>query len=244
MSKKNKKKIKKALKGNNKLTNSEIRNLTNAGIGLDKIIKVAAKNNATIGQGAQQAFNIDQNKKGVISYTPPSYASPPKPGSGFAVTGSQTTPGTTRMSRNNGITTTLPTYTYMPSTKVTVTKAAPAPAPTQQQEAPASSQTTNWMDSVNDAIDGMVSGITDAIAANQAQQDLYMGDLSTLMSQMAMQQPAQQMMTPYAMTTTTNAPVQGAQTTEAIRRRRRNVNTSLAIAPAVDSSGTGLNIPV
>lgn len=239
---KKKKQIEKALKGNNKLTNSEIRNLTNAGIGLDKIIKVAAKNDATIGKRAQQSFNISQNNRGVISYTPTATASPPKPGSGFAVTGTQTT--TSPVIKGQSTTTSLPTYTYMPSTKVTVKQAAPAPAPTQQQEVPASSQTTNWMDSVNDAIDGMVSGITDAIAANQAQQDLYMGDLSTLMSQMAMQQPAQQMMTPYAMTTTTNAPAQGAQTTEAIRRRRRNVNTSLAIAPAVDSSGTGLNIPV
>lgn len=244
MASKAKKKIQKALKGNNKLTNSEIRNLTNAGIGLDKIIKVAAKNDAAIGKGAQQSFNIDQNKKGVISYTPPSYASPPKPGSGFAVTGAQTTSSPYRQGQST--TTTLPTYTYMPSTKVKVTQAQAEPAAPTQETLPATKGTENWGDSVDDGTQVMIDAINQTILDNQANQQLYMGMMSDMMSQMAaVQQQPQQVATPYAVTTSANAPVQGAQMTQAINPRKKNLNTSLAIAPIeTASAGTGLNIPV
>jgi hypothetical protein len=233
MASKAKKKIQRALRGNNKLTNSEIRNLTNAGIGLDKIIKVAAKNDATIGKEAQQSFNIDQNKKGVISYTPPSYASPPKPGSGFAVTGAQTASS-------------LPTYTYMPSTTVKVKQTPAAPAAPAQATLPATNATENWGESVDDGTQAMIDAINQTILDNQANQQLYMGMMSDMMGQMAaVQQQPQQVATPYAVTTSANAPVQGAQMTQAINPRKKNLNTSLAIAPIeTASAGTGLNIPV
>lgn len=244
MASKAKKKIQKALKGNNKLTNSEIKNLTNAGIGLDKIIKVAAKNDATIGKGAQQSFNIDQNKKGVISYTPPFYASPPKPGSGFAVTGAQT--ASSPYVKGHSTTTTLPTYTYMPSTTVKVTQAPAAPAAPAQETLPATNATENWGETVDDGTQAMIDAINQTILDNQANQQLYMGMMSDMMGQMAaVQQQPQQVATPYAVTTSANAPVQGAQMTQAINPRKKNLNTSLAIAPIeTASAGTGLNIPV
>jgi hypothetical protein len=239
-----KKKIQQALKGNNKLTQSEVRNLQNAGISMSKILTVAAKNNATIGQNAQQAYNIDQNKKGVISYTPPSYAEPPKSGSGWAVTGSQ--PVQTRTVNGGVSTSSTPTYTYMAPTTVKVTPApAPAPAPA-AAPAPATAATENWSDSVDAGTQAMIDAINQTILDNQANQQLYMGMMSDMMSQMAaVQQQPQQVATPYAVTTSTNAPAQGAQMTQAITPRKKNLNTSLAITPLeTASAGTGLNIPV
>lgn len=112
-----------------KLTASEIKNLTNAGIGMDKVIKVAGNQGATIAKDAQRAFNISQNKgTGLISYTPAltpgmggltaangAYgiggAAVPQPGSGFAITGQQ---GYQTNSPASGSTNNLaPTYTYM-----------------------------------------------------------------------------------------------------------------------------------
>jgi hypothetical protein len=244
MANKAKKKIQKALRGNNKLNQSEIRNLQNAGISMSKILTVAAKNNATIANNAQQAYNIDQNKKGVISYTPPTAAAAPKPGSGWAVTGSQSAQTRTV---NGGVSTSqAPTYTYMAPTKVKVTQApAPAPAPA-AAPAPATAATQNWSDSVDAGTQAMVDAINQSVLDNQANQQLYMGMISDIVSQMAaVQQQPQQVATPYAVTTSTNAPAQGAQLTQAISPRKKNLNTSLAIAPLeTASAGTGLNIPV
>ena len=112
-----------------KLTASEIKNLTNAGIGMDKVLKVAGNQGATIAKDAQSAFNISQNKgTGLISYTPAltpgmggltaangAYgiggAAVPQPGSGFAITGQQ---GYQTNNPASGSTNNLaPTYTYM-----------------------------------------------------------------------------------------------------------------------------------
>ena len=238
------KKIKKALKGNNKLTQSEIRNLNNAGISTAKILTVAAKNNATIGQNAQQAYNIDQNKKGVISYTPTAAAPAPKPGSGWAVSGSQTTQSP--MIKGQRTTTTLPTYSFMPSTKVKVTQAPTTTTAPAEQKPDISNQTEQWSESVDDGSQAMIDAINAAVAQNQANQDLYMGMVSDLMNQMSAANTQQQAsVAPYAVMTTTNAPAQGAQVTQAINRRLKNLNTSLAIAPVeTATAGTGLNIPV
>ena len=257
MASKAKKKIQKALEGNNKLTQSEVRNLQNAGISTNKILTVAAKNNATIGQNAQQVYNIDQNKKGAISYTPPTYAEPPKPGSGWAVTGSQ--PVQTR-SVNGGMSSSqTPTFTYMAPTQVKVTQAA---SPYNGMMANATSEggpkapgsgdpnvtnaTENWGETVDDGTQAMIDAINQTILDNQANQQLYMGMIGDMMSQMAaVQQQPQQVATPYAVTTSANAPAQGAQMTQAISPRKKNLNTSLAIAPIeTASAGTGLNIPV
>jgi hypothetical protein len=244
MARNTKKKIERALKGNNKLTQSEIRNLNNAGISTAKILTVAAKNNATIGKNAQQAYNIDQNKKGVISYTPTAAAPAPKPGSGWAVTGSQTTQSP--MIKGQSTTTTLPTYSFMPSTTVKVTQAPTATADPAQQTPDISNQTQQWSDSVDDGSQEMIDAINAAVAQNQANQDLYMGMVSDLMNQMSAANTQQQAsVAPYAVMTTTNAPAQGAQVTQAINRRLKNLNTSLAIAPVeTATAGTGLNIPV
>ena len=245
MAKNAKKKIERALKGNNKLTQSEIRNLNNAGISTAKILTVAAKNNATIGQNAQQAYNIDQNNKGVISYTPTAAAPAPNPGSGWAVTGSQTTQSP--MIKGVSKTTTLPTYSFMPSTTVKVTQAPTATADPAQQTPDTSNQTQQWSDSVDDGSQAMIDAINAAVAQNQANQDLYMGMVSDLMNQMSAsnQQQQQASVAPYAVMTSTNAPAQGAQVTQAINRRLKNLNTSLAIAPVeTATAGTGLNIPV
>lgn len=242
------KKVQQALQGNNRLTASEIRNLNNAGISTAKILTVAAKNDATIGQNAQQIYNIDQNKKGVISYTPTAADPAPKPGSGWAVTGSQTTQSP--VIKGQSSTTTLPTYSFMPSTKVTVTKAPADPAATTDQtQAPASNQTQQWSDSVDAGTQAMIDAINASVAQNQANQDLYMGMINDLMNQMSaantQQQQQQMSAAPYAVMTTTNAPVQGAQVTQAINRRLKNLNTSLAISPTeTATAGTGLNIPV
>lgn len=229
--------------GNNKLTQSEIRNLQNAGISMNQILTVAAKNNATIGQNAQQVYNIDQNKKGVISYTPPAYAEPPKPGSGWAVTAVNQTQ--TSLPKGGYSTSSTPTYSYMAPTTVKVTQ-APAPAPTPAAApAPATAATENWSDSVDAGTQAMIDALNQSILDNQANQQLYMGMMSDMMSQMAAVQQPQQVATPYAVTTSTNAPVQGAQMTQAIAPRKKNLNTSLAIAPLESASaGTGLNIPV
>jgi hypothetical protein len=244
MASKARKKVEQALKGNNKLTQSEIRNLNNAGISTAKILTVAAKNNATIGQNAQQAYNIDQNKQGVISYTPTGAAPAPKPGSGWAVSGSQTTQSP--MIKGQSTTTTLPTYSFMPSTKVKVTQAPTATADPAQQTPDVSNQTEQWSESVDDGSQAMIDAINAAVAQNQANQDLYMGMVSDLMNQMSASNQQQQMSAaPYAVMTTTNAPAQGAQVTQAINRRLKNLNTSLAIAPVeTATAGTGLNIPV
>ena len=92
----------------------------------------------------------------------------------------------------------------------------------------------------------MIDAINAAVAQNQANQDLYMGMVSDLMNQMSASNQQQQMSAaPYAVMTTTNAPAQGAQVTQAINRRLKNLNTSLAIAPVeTATAGTGLNIPV
>lgn len=258
-------KIKAALAtgGNNKLTNSEIRNLTQAGIGVDKILTVAAKNNAVIGQRAQDAYGVDQNKKGVISYTPAAAApgasmfggvtsTAPKPGSGWAVTG--IAPQGT------------PTYTYMGPVKTTPSSPSQSPggftmsgANDQGLPPPPGSNpgttpggpgttttapTTNWWDSIVTGINGVLTTINNQIDTNNKNQELYMGDIQNLISQMTTT-PAPQTIAPYAVTTTTNAPAQGAQLTQAISRRLKNLNTSLAIAPATTASaGTGLNIAV
>lgn len=244
MASKARKKIQRALKGNNKLTQSEVRNLQNAGISMNKILTVAAKNNATIGQNAQQVYNIDQNKKGVISYTPPTYAEPPKPGSGWAVTGSQ--PVQTRSPSGGMSSSQTPTFTYMAPTKVKVTQAPTAPAAPAQETLPATNATENWGESVDDGTQAMIDAINQTILDNQANQQLYMGMMSDMMGQMAaVQQQPQQVATPYAVTTSANAPAQGAQMTQAISPRKKNLNTSLAIAPIeTASAGTGLNIPV
>ena len=112
-----------------KLTASEIKNLSNAGIGMDKVLKVAGNQGATIAKDAQQAFGISQNKgTGLISYTPAltpgaggltaanaAYgiggAATPKPGSGWVVSGQagyQTNDPATGSTNNVA-----PTYTYM-----------------------------------------------------------------------------------------------------------------------------------
>lgn len=235
--------VKAAISSGNKLTQSEVRNLQNAGISMNQILTVAAKNNATIGQNAQQVYNIDQNKKGVISYTPPAYAEPPKPGSGWAITGSQAVQS---RSHNGGVSTgQTPTYTYMAPTTVKVTQApTPAPAPA-AAPAPATPATENWSDSIDAGTQAMIDALNQSILDNQANQQLYMGMMSDMMSQMAAVQQPQQVATPYAVTTSTNAPAQGAQMTQAIAPRKKNLNTSLAITPLeTATAGTGLNIPV
>ncbi len=242
----NQQQIKAAISTGNKLTQSEIRNLQNAGISMNQILTVAAKNSATIGQNAQQAYNIDQNKKGVISYTPPTYAEPPKPGSGWAVTAVNNTQ--TSLPKGGYSTSSTPTYTYMAPTTVKVAQApAPAPAPAAAPApAPTTAATQNWSDSVDAGTQAMIDALNQSILDNQANQQLYMGMMSDMMSQMAaVQQQPQQVATPYAVTTSTNAPAQGAQMTQAIAPRKKNLNTSLAITPLeTASAGTGLNIPV
>lgn len=251
------KKIKAALAtgGNNKLTKSEISNLAQAGIGMDKILTVAAKNNATIGQQAQSAFSIDQNKQGAISYTPgasPMAGVAPKPGSGWAITGSQTVQTNTVNggdSRGEA-----PTYTYMAPTTTRVTRGAGpydgAMNNATSQGGPvapnATNQTNSWGDSVDAGTQAMIDALNQSILDNQNNQQLYMGMISDLMSQLAaVPQQAQQAAVPYAVTTSANAPAQGAQMTQAISRRLKNLNTSLAIAPSESAAaGTGLNIAV
>jgi hypothetical protein len=250
MAKNANKQVQRALQGNNRLTASEIKNLNNAGISTAKILTVAAKNDATIGQKAQEIYNIDQNKKGVISYTPAAAAPAPKPGSGWAVTGSQATQGPVIKGQNwQDSTTNLPTYSFMPSTTVKVTQAPVAAAAPVQQTPEISNQTQQWSNSVDDGSQAMIDAINASVAQNQANQDLYMGMINDLMNQMSaanMQQQQQQVSAaPYAVMTTTNAPVQGAQVTQAINRRLKNLNTSLAISPTeTATAGTGLNIPV
>ena len=250
MAKSKQQQVKAAVSSGNKLTQSEIRNLQNAGISMNQILTVAAKNNATIGQNAQQVYNIDQNKKGAISYTPSSFAEPPKPGSGWAVTGFQSTQS---RSPNGGVSTAqAPTYTYMAPTTVRVTQSGPydgmMDGATSQggPVAPATNATQNWSDSIDAGTQAMIDALNQSILDNQANQQLYMGMMSDMMSQMAaVQQPQQQVATPYAVTTSTNAPAQGAQMTQAISPRKKNLNTSLAITPLeTASAGTGLNIPV
>ena len=108
------------LAADGKLTAAEIKNLTSAGIGMDKVIKVAGNQGTSITKEAQKAFGIDQNKgTGQISYTPAltpglygfGGSAPPRPGSGFAVTGQQSyqTNDPKTGSTNN----LAPTYTYM-----------------------------------------------------------------------------------------------------------------------------------
>jgi len=253
MAKNANKKVQQALKGNNTLTASEIRNLNNAGISTAKILTVAARNDATIGQNAQQIYNIDQNKKGVISYTPTAAAPAPKPGSGWAVTGSQTTQSP--VIKGQSSTTTLPTYSFMGSGRAQPTSFSPYEGmmngPNDQGLPPppnATNQTQQWSNSVDDGSQAMIDAINASIAQNQANQDLYMGMINDLMNQMSaanMQQPQQVSAAPYAVMTTANAPVQGAQVTQAINRRLKNLNTSLAISPTeTATAGTGLNIPV
>jgi len=253
MAKNANKKVQQALQGNNKLTASEIRNLNNAGISTAKILTVAAKNDATIGQNAQQLYNIDQNKRGVISYTPTAMDTAPKPGSGWAVTGSQTTQSPTVQYPSK--TTTLPTYSFMGSGRAQPTSFSPYEGmmngPNDQGLPPppnATNQTQQWSNSVDDGSQSMIDAINAAVAQNQANQNLYMGMINDLMAQMSaanMQQPQQVSAAPYAVMTTTNAPVQGAQVTQAINRRLKNLNTSLAISPTeTATAGTGLNIPV
>lgn len=252
-----KKKIEAALAtgGNNKLTKSEISNLTQAGIGLDKILTVAAKNSATIGGQAQSAFGIDQNKQGAISYTPgasPMAGVAPKPGSGWAITGSQTVQTTSPSSGSSR--SEVPTYTYMAPTTTRVTQGAGpydgAMNNATSQGGPvspnATNQTSNWSDSVDAGTQAMIDALNKSILDNQNNQQLYMGMISDLMSQMAaVPQQAQQAAAPYAVTTSANAPAQGAQMTQAISRRLKNLNTSLAIAPSESAAaGTGLNIAV
>lgn len=236
--------------GNNRLTRSEISNLTQAGIGMDKILTVAARNNATIGQQAQSAFNIDQNKQGAISYTPgasPMGGVAPKPGSGWAITGSQTVQTT---SPSSGSTRgQVPTYTYMAPTKVKVTQEPasgtnPAGNGDGTNNTNVTAPTGNWWDSITEGINGVLTTITNSINQNNTNNDLYMGDIRDLITQMGTA-PAQQTIAPYAVTTTSNAPAQGAQMTQAISRRLKNLNTSLAIAPSESAAaGTGLNIAV
>lgn len=244
----NQQQVKAAISTGNKLTQSEIRNLQNAGISMNQILTVAAKNKATIGDNAQQVYNVDQNKRGAISYTPSFFAEPPKPGSGWAVTGFQSAQS---RSPNGGISTTqIPTYTYMAPTTVKVTQASPSPSPDPNQNqntdpnASPSPATGNWWDSITEGINGVLTTITDSINANNRNNDLYMGDIRDLINQMSAM-PAQQTMAPYAVTTTNNAPAQGAQMTQAISRRLKNLSTSLAIAPSESAAaGAGLNIPV
>jgi hypothetical protein len=106
--------------------------------------------------------------------------------------------------------------------------------------------TGNWWDSIVEGINGVLTSITTQIDANNKNQGLYMGEIQGLIDQMsAANAPQQQTFAPYAMTTTSSSPVQGAQVTQAIGRRLKNLNTSLAIAPVeTASAGTGLNIPV
>lgn len=103
-----------------KLTAAEVKNLTSAGIGMDRVIKVAGNQGATITKDAQSAFGIDQNKgTGQISYTPAltpglygvGGSAAPRPGSGFVITGQQ---GYQTNDPKTGSTNNLaPTYTYM-----------------------------------------------------------------------------------------------------------------------------------
>jgi hypothetical protein len=256
MAKNANKKIQRALQGSNTLTASEIKNLNNAGISTAKALTVAAKKGATIGQKAQQIYNIDQNKKGVISYTPAATAPAPKPGSGWAVTGSQTSQGPVMKGQNwQDSTTTLPTYSFMGSGRAQPKSFSPYEGmmngPNDQGLPPppnATNQTQQWSNSVDDGSQSMIDAINAAAAQNQANQNLYMGMINDLMAQMSaanMQQPQQVSAAPYAVMTTTNAPVQGAQVTQAINRRLKNLNTSLAISPTeTATAGTGLNIPV
>lgn len=244
--------------GNNKLTKSEISNLAQAGIGMDKILTVAARNSATIGQQAQSAFNIDQNKQGAISYTPgasPMGGVAPQPGSGWAITGSQTVQTTSPSSGSSK--SQVPTYTYMAPTTTRVTQAAGpyngmmdnatsegGPKAPGSGDPNVTTPTGNWWDSITEGINGVLTTITNSINQNNANNDLYMGDIRDLIAQMGAA-PAQQTIAPYAVTTSNNAPAQGAQMTQAISRRLKNLNTSLAIAPSESAAaGTGLNIAV
>lgn len=172
-------------------------------------------------------------------------------GTVYAGSSQYTTPATQTRTVNGGVSSTPASTTYnpivLPKTTVTVTKAPTAPATTPAPVDPnVSSQTQQWSDSVDDGSQAMVDAINATLAQNQANQELYMGMIGDLMNQMSAantQQP--QSIAPYAMTTTTNAPAQGAQMTQAITRRLKNLNTSLAIAPVeTATAGTGLNIPV
>lgn len=190
------------------------------------------------------------------------------PGTVYAGSSTTVTPGTTA-TKFNGNVSTPATTTYnpivLPRSVVTGVAASPGagtgagagpynyainPGAGNDQGPPPppgtvnpSNPTGNWWDSITEGINGILTSITDQITANNANQQLYMGDMQQLLSQM--NSTGQQTFAPYATTTTFAAPAQGAQTTQAIARRLKNLNTSLAIAPAESTSaGTGLNIPV
>ena len=98
----------------------------------------------------------------------------------------------------------------------------------------------------SEAEKALLDALAEQNAANARNQELYMGMMSDLASQMssANQQVAQA--GPYAVTTSAAAPAAGAQTTSAIAARRKPLaNTSLAIGPLTAAGlGTGLNIAV
>lgn len=244
------------------LTRNEIRNLSSAGIGMDKILSVAAKTGTEIQSSAQRAYGIDQNSRtGAISYTPALYAggaNAPAPGSGWVVTGQQVyqTNNPQSGSTNN----VAPTYTYMgaPSSGggggsrnpipgyPTVDFSAKSTAPGVM--APASSPATAptdpmqaWLDSLGIGIQTLTDSLNKQIADNQANQQAYMEMMGNLASQMTTANN-QMFSGPYAVTTQNAVPVMGAQTTQAISRRLKSPTTSLSITPETTTAGTGLNI--
>jgi hypothetical protein len=106
--------------------------------------------------------------------------------------------------------------------------------------APSASQP--WSDSIDAGTQAMLASLNATLDQNKANQALYMGMIDSLVGQMNAANK-QVFSGPYAVNSQNSAPVQGAQITQAIARRLKNFNTSLAIAPAeATTAGTGLNI--
>lgn len=249
--------VRRALEGNNRLTRTEISNLRTAGIGMDRILTVAGNQGSTIGAAAQRSFGIDQSRSGAISYTPRGPG--PAPGSGWAVTGSQSYQVSNPQSGSTNMT--APTYTFMGAPKPSAGQGnppipgwpsmsqasnaggptAPSPASPQGSDVPGPMQ--SWLDSLGIGMSSIMDQLNKTIADNQAQQQQYGEMIANLAGQMSTANQ-QTFSGPYAVTTQNSVPVMGAQTTQAIGRRLKNPTTSLTISPETYNAGTGLNIPV
>jgi hypothetical protein len=208
-----------------------------------------AAKGVTVTSNAQQNTGLTIKPSGQITYNPAavtsqlSYIDQARINNGLMVNPAPA-PENPKFTQN-----TAGTFSYAAPTTVKVVNAPapPPPAPDPDPKAnPAPAGTGDWNDSVDANTQALLDALAEQNAANARNQELYMGMMSDLASQMsaANQQVAQA--GPYAVTTSAAAPVAGAQTTSAITARRKPLaNTSLAIGPLTAAGlGTGLNIAV